>query len=719
MKILKIVVSKDGELIEERELLLDRETVIGRSADLVLSHKSISRRHASIDPVNSCPVLKNLAKDWGTRVNEREMKSGEQVKLSPGDKIQFGKSSKIYTIHFNGFIKAEDPLLRVEANDVSKSNGAEVAKPSYSSSSRKEREADIAEMTASVLKPVRAIEIKREDGDGDSSSDDEGFGPQPLAATGQHQSQIADQSKHSAKDPIEELAKRLNVPVRHSVDLSKHTKMVLCLSSNPSGNRVVTGSQDGSLKIFDFGGMDSRQQAFKEFAPESGVAINDVCHSPSGDRIMVVTSNAQPMLYDKEGSQLVKFIRGDMYLTDLTNTKGHASEVVSVAWHPRDNNMIITGGVDGTLRSWDVNSELYLNMLRNKQVMKVRAKQGGSQARVTVNSCCYSPDGMLMVAGCADGSVHIWDDKNVSRPKGVLRVDTGAVTFVRSIPSSAANGRNILVAKTEKGCVYFWDLRAVHSPSCVPFMMCQGCPNDSTGANVAFNSDYSLMCVPTVSRQGASSSLEFYKTGMFKDQGEPLEAFSMEIGNGEKSRAGRVLWHQSTNQILVAMSNGATKVFFDPELSKKGVLLSADRAPPRKKDPSDFIQHVGEIYAPHALPMFKEDMQSKLSGKRKGGPNAKVPEKGAGNGQFSHVKEVVSEGTKFILSGRKVDSVSMREENPRDALIKQQQGALGDVAAYVGNAYKETQPDSILASKTFEQEEEELRALKRARNDQV
>ena len=40
------------------------------------------------------------------------------------------------------------------------------------------------------------------------------------------------------------------------MDLSGHAKAVTCISIEPAGNRLITGSLDYSAKIFDFGGMD-------------------------------------------------------------------------------------------------------------------------------------------------------------------------------------------------------------------------------------------------------------------------------------------------------------------------------------------------------------------------------------------------------------------------------------------------------------------------------
>lgn len=35
-----------------------------------------------------------------------------------------------------------------------------------------------------------------------------------------------------------------------------HAKAVCCISSEPAGNRLITGSLDYTIKIYDFGGMD-------------------------------------------------------------------------------------------------------------------------------------------------------------------------------------------------------------------------------------------------------------------------------------------------------------------------------------------------------------------------------------------------------------------------------------------------------------------------------
>lgn len=54
---------------------------------------------------------------------------------------------------------------------------------------------------------------------------------------------------------------------------------------------------------------------------QDGYPVTALSHSPSGDRFIVGTGSSQPKVYDREGVELMKFVKGDMYLRDLSNTK--------------------------------------------------------------------------------------------------------------------------------------------------------------------------------------------------------------------------------------------------------------------------------------------------------------------------------------------------------------------------------------------------------------
>lgn len=69
-------------------------------------------------------------------------------------------------------------------------------------------------------------------------------------------------------------------------------------------------------------------------------------------------------IYDRDGLTLGEFMKGDMYIRDLKNTKGHICGLTCGEWHPRNKETVLTSSEDGSLRIWDVN-----NFLSQTQVL--------------------------------------------------------------------------------------------------------------------------------------------------------------------------------------------------------------------------------------------------------------------------------------------------------------------------------------------------------------
>ena len=69
------------------------------------------------------------------------------------------------------------------------------------------------------------------------------------------------------------------------------------------------------------------------------------------------------------------------------------SFVIGIQWHPEDKNIILTSGLDGALRVWDLSGEALFGHLMNKHVLQIRSKTG--QMRVGASSCCFTKDGTL------------------------------------------------------------------------------------------------------------------------------------------------------------------------------------------------------------------------------------------------------------------------------------------------------------------------------------
>ena len=138
-----------------------------------------------------------------------------------------------------------------------------------------------------------------------------------------------------------------------------------------AGARALTGGEDYQLRMFDFGGMKRDMRAFRKLEPSEGYPVNAVSFSPTGasfasmlsgsaeskpacmlklclhlsrralciftgDAFLVVTGSSQPKIYDRDGHELGEFVKGDMYIRDLRNTKGHLYRCCAGQWHPDD-----------------------------------------------------------------------------------------------------------------------------------------------------------------------------------------------------------------------------------------------------------------------------------------------------------------------------------------------------------------------------------------------
>lgn len=58
--------------------------------------------------------------------------------------------------------------------------------------------------------------------------------------------------------------------------------MVSTLDVDPAGSRLLSGSRDYNLHIFDFNGMKSDMRAFRSLKPSEGHPVLGLSWSPTG-----------------------------------------------------------------------------------------------------------------------------------------------------------------------------------------------------------------------------------------------------------------------------------------------------------------------------------------------------------------------------------------------------------------------------------------------------
>ncbi|XP_060577211.1 WD repeat-containing protein 70-like [Ruditapes philippinarum] len=246
------------------------------------------------------------------------------------------------------------------------------------------------------------------------------------------------------------------IPSSLQISLDHGKKTVSALAFDPSGARLVTGGYDYDVKLFDFAGMDSTLKPFRTLRPCESHAIKQLHYSSTGDVILVVAGNSQAKVLDRDGIEKFECKKGDQYLADMAQTKGHAAMLNSGCFNPKVKAEFMTCSNDGTVRLWDVNDE----GKKQRHVIKPRSQQG---RRVVPTACTYSHDGRWIVAACQDGSIQIWDHNrpfvNVSKLLRTAHMngsDTSSLCF--------SYDSKVLASRGGDDTVKLWDIRNFKEP---------------------------------------------------------------------------------------------------------------------------------------------------------------------------------------------------------------------------------------------------------------
>ena len=72
------------------------------------------------------------------------------------------------------------------------------------------------------------------------------------------------------------------LPITHEIQLNRHNKRITAIGLDPAGARLLTGSFDCSLKMWDFAAMDSKFKSFRELEVDEGYPINSISYDPQG-----------------------------------------------------------------------------------------------------------------------------------------------------------------------------------------------------------------------------------------------------------------------------------------------------------------------------------------------------------------------------------------------------------------------------------------------------
>lgn len=435
------------------------------------------------------------------------------------------------------------------------------------------------------------------------------------------------------------------LPITHRLDLISHAHPVGSLAWDPQGDRLATGDLQGNLSLWDFASMTTPQPSpFRTLVPATDGNHQQIRHlqyNRQGTHLLCLLSDPRPRVLDPEGRRLKEFKGGDMYVSDMRNTRGHVGEVMCGGWDPLANGRFVTGGRDGTLRLWG---------MEGGQARVVVA----SRKKAAVTACCFGE--RRIAGGLADGGLGVWDTMGGKYSRPVWHAENSEMaetTNVRLV------GENNLLTRGE-GTVRLWDMRNGRAPVAqreglagVGGLRGEGMAMDPSGQRVLLATENALVVL------SIEDLAVVRRSPMFEKNNRPAD----------------VLWHPKLNQLAVSSTSGPIAICYDPQTSRRGALLCVHRRNPKHQT----SQSAGPIITPHALPLFREPTGRKR--KQLTVPQ-EPPRMAHGRGGTIGVNE-----TQHIMKSLIKDT--MRDEDPREALLKYAEVAEADprfvAPAYQGN----------------------------------
>ncbi|XP_046450352.1 WD repeat-containing protein 70-like [Daphnia pulex] len=477
-----------------------------------------------------------------------------------------------------------------------------------------------------------------------------------------------------------------SIPASLEVNLNHGTKPVSALSIDHSGARLISGSVDYEVKLWDFAGMSSSLQSFRTIRPCESHPILDLHYSITGDAILIISGTAQAKIVDRDGYEKAECVKGDQYITDMARTKGHIASLVGGSWHPRDKQEFLTCSQDGTCRIWNVE-----DVKQHKGIMKSRSQNG---LRAAPTSCTYSRDGNLIACACNDGSIQMWDHRRMFVNTSVLirnahqtGTETSGITF-------AYDGRNV-ATRGGDSTLKLWDIRQPKAP----VHSAENLYSRFSMTNCAFSPNDRLLLTGTSFEKGESGGKV-----VFLDRNTFERVHEIDV---PKSHVVRTLWHPKLNQIIIGAGDGNIHLYYDVAKSHNGAKLCLGK--PKKIRQHDVMSTV-RVITPHALPMFREDKprstRRAMEKARKDPLLSKQPDLPIGNkGSGGRVATSGSTLSSYIVRNLGIASRIEDEGNPREAILRHASAAAAN-PYWVSPAYSKTQPKPIWAPENTDGDEE-------------
>jgi WD40 repeat protein len=207
---------------------------------------------------------------------------------------------------------------------------------------------------------------------------------------------------------------------------------VFAVAFSPDGKTLASGSEDGSVRVWDTETGMERGTLGGHAGPVEAIAYH-----PDGASLATAGQDRTIKLWEARTCK------------ERVTLRGHKGAVLAVAYSP-DGDILASGSEDGMVRLWNARTGEGLGILKG---------HAGP-----VRSLAFSPQGNALASGSEDRTVKLWDVAKRA-VRNTLRGHNGSVTNVAFHP----DGKTL--ASSQENGVWLWDTemgKTLRAPAIAP-----------------------------------------------------------------------------------------------------------------------------------------------------------------------------------------------------------------------------------------------------------
>jgi WD40 repeat protein len=222
--------------------------------------------------------------------------------------------------------------------------------------------------------------------------------------------------------------------------LQDHFGATTSVQFSPNGKTLVSGSggKDNSVRLWDL----NKGDCIKIFHGHKN-AVFSISFSPDGRTIATSSFDYSVRLWDVEQGTCIKVFQG------------HTSQVQSVSWS-KDGKTIISSSMDSTVRWWDVSKGVCVRTLRGYETKTLSLVAFNPQDTPVLSKLPHtaSPKGIdcIIATGGLDGLVRLWDIESGCCTR-ILQSHTDCIWSISFSPTD-----NLLASGSNDNSIKLWDV---------------------------------------------------------------------------------------------------------------------------------------------------------------------------------------------------------------------------------------------------------------------